>query len=96
MRAAIANNDQEIGTSIILLDEKIDHGPLIAQKRIEVGNWPPKASELEELATHESAKLLLGILPSWLSGDIDAREQNHDIATLCSKYTKGRAHRPAR
>ncbi len=88
VRAAIANDDKAIGTSIILLDEKIDHGPLIAQKRIEVAEWPPRAKELEEIATHESAKLLLSILPGWLKGDIEAREQNHDVATWCPKYAK--------
>lgn len=88
IRAALAHGDREIGTSIILLDEKIDHGPLIAQKKITLPEWPPKASVLEEQATHESAKLLIDILPSWISGEIEAREQNHDIATLCPAYTK--------
>lgn len=88
VRAAIANDDKEIGTSIILLDEKIDHGPLIAQKRIPIDAWPPRASELETLLTSESAKLLINILPSWIAGDIEAREQNHDVATLCPAYTK--------
>ncbi len=88
VRAAIANDDKEVGTSIMLLDEKIDHGPLIAQKRITVPEWPPKASELEDMATLESAKPLIEILPSWLSGDIEARGQNHDVATMCPKYTK--------
>ncbi|OGG56700.1 hypothetical protein A3D71_02555 [Candidatus Kaiserbacteria bacterium RIFCSPHIGHO2_02_FULL_55_20] len=88
VRAAIANNDKEVGTSIMLLDEKIDHGPLIAQKRIALPQCPPKASELEDRATEVSANLLIEILPSWLAGDIEARPQNHDVATTCPKYTK--------
>jgi len=91
IRAAIANGDAETGISIILLDEKIDHGPVIAQKKIAIASpdgWPHKASVLEERATHESAQLLIDILPSWLGGDIEAHEQNHDVATVCPKYTK--------
>lgn len=88
VRAAIAADDRETGTSIILLDEKIDHGPLIAQKRIRVSEWPPRASDLEELSTHESAKLLIDILPSWLMGEIEARPQNHDVATMCPAYIR--------
>ncbi len=88
IRAALAHGDREMGTSIILLDEKIDHGPLIAQKKISPREWPPKASVLEEQATRESAKLLIDILPSWIASEIEAREQNHDIATLCPNYTK--------
>ncbi len=88
VRAAIAHDDKEVGTSIILLDEKIDHGPVIAQKRIAVPEWPPRASDLEKQATLESAQLLIDILPSWLKGEIEAREQNHDIATMCPAYSK--------
>ncbi len=88
VRAAILNDDRSIGTSIILLDEKIDHGPVIAQKKIAVTEWPPRARELEALATRESARLLIEILPSWLKRDIQAHEQNHDVATYCPKITK--------
>lgn len=88
VRAAIANDDKEIGTSIILLDEKLDHGPIIAQKKLVLHEWPPRASEVEELATRESAKLLLEILPSWLDSSIEPHAQNHDLATQCPKYTK--------
>ena len=115
VRAAILNDDREVGTSIILLDERIDHGPVVAQKCIEVPGWsqgkdglarrsfprpsealreggseggPPRASELEERMTHESAKLLIEIMPSWVAGDIEAQEQNHDLATHCPTLEK--------
>src|SRR3989344_9242022 len=77
VRAEIANDDKGVGTSIILLDEKIDHGPVVAQKKLDIPDWPPRASALEERMTLESAKLLVGILPSWIAGDIEAQEQNH-------------------
>lgn len=88
VRAAIANDDREIGTSIILLDEKLDHGPLIAQKKIAPPEWPPRAKELEKLLTHESAKLLIDIMPHWTAGELETREQNHDVATHCPAYDK--------
>ncbi|MDO8481523.1 MAG: methionyl-tRNA formyltransferase, partial [bacterium] len=77
VRAAILNDDRSIGTSIILLDEKIDHGPVIAQKKLAIPEWPPRAQEMEAIATRESARLLIEILPSWLAGEIEAREQSH-------------------
>jgi methionyl-tRNA formyltransferase len=88
VRAAIRNDDREAGTSIMLLDEDLDHGPIIAQKKFVPSPWPPRASELEKELTHESAKLLTDILPHWLNADIEAREQNHEIATLCPAYEK--------
>src|SRR3989338_6747942 len=47
VRAAILNDNREVGTSIILLDEKIDHGPVVAHKKIVVLEWPPRAQEME-------------------------------------------------
>lgn len=88
VRAAILNDDRSVGTSIILLDENIDHGPVVAQKKVPAEDWPPRASELEERMTKESAKLLIDILPSWLKGEIEAREQNHDLATQCPTLSK--------
>lgn len=88
VRAAIAGDDRNVGTSIILLDEKIDHGPVVAQKHIRTSEWPPSAREFERQATLESARLLVEILPSWLNGDIEAREQNHDVSTYCPKFEK--------
>ena len=90
VRSAILNDERNTGISIILLDEKIDHGPIIAQKKIPppAGGWPPRASELEEISTRESAELLIKMLPSWIAGEIDAHEQNHDVATYCENLTK--------
>ncbi|MDO8522460.1 MAG: methionyl-tRNA formyltransferase [bacterium] len=90
VRAAIFNDDHAIGTSIILLDEKIDHGPVVAQRKIypPAGGWPPRAQELEALATRTSVQLLIEILPSWVAGEIEEHEQNHDVATYCPKITK--------
>ncbi|MBI2610503.1 methionyl-tRNA formyltransferase [Candidatus Kaiserbacteria bacterium] len=88
IRSAILNNDKNIGTSIILLVEKLDEGPIIAQKALELPSWPMKASALEDICLRESGQLLARILPAWVAGEIDAREQNHDLATYCEKIKK--------
>ncbi len=88
IRAAILNNDRRIGISLVLMDEKIDHGPIIAQKELHIAEWPPSASELEAIATHESGKLLGAVIKPWISGEIEAREQNHDLETMCPTLKK--------
>jgi len=88
IRAAILNDDGKAGTSLVSMDEQIDHGPLIAQKAFHIENWPPSARELEVFATHESAKLLNAVIEPWVSGEIEAREQNHDLETLCPTLEK--------
>src|SRR3989344_6194010 len=63
IRSAILNDDSNIGTSIILLVEKLDEGPIVAQKPIHPPHWPMRASELENIFIAESGRLLAQILP---------------------------------
>ncbi len=87
IRSAILRDDREVGVTVMLLDEKMDHGPIVAQKRVEVA-WPPRVSELERGLLSEGGKLLAAMLPTWVSGDIDATPQNDDVATYCEKFEK--------
>ena len=92
IRSAILNDEKETGVSIMLLDEKMDHGPLVAQKKVSVdppaGGWPPHGKALDALLAHEGGKLLAQVLPLWVAGEIEAREQNHDLATYCKQFEK--------
>lgn len=38
IQAALLNNDKETGTTLFLLDEKMDHGPILAQREIPITN----------------------------------------------------------
>ncbi|MEK7132475.1 MAG: methionyl-tRNA formyltransferase [Patescibacteria group bacterium] len=88
IRSGILNDEKETGVSIILVDEEMDHGSIVAQKRIVVSSWPPHIEELEEALMREGGKLLAQILPQWVKGEIDSHEQNHDIATYSTKIGK--------
>lgn len=86
--SAILEDEKETGVSIMLLDEKMDHGPILAQARVEVDNWPPKASVLEDILVTEGGKLLAEVVPPWMKGEITPEEQDHDKATFSKKITK--------
>lgn len=88
MRSAILADERATGVTIILVDERMDHGPIVAQKRVELPAWPIKNSELERHLLQEGGALLAAMLPKWVSGEIDAAEQNHDVATYCEKFSK--------
>jgi methionyl-tRNA formyltransferase len=88
IRSAILNDERATGVSIMLLDEKMDHGPLIAQKKVMVEPWPPHGTELDALLAREGGELLVTILPEWIEGKVEAQAQNHDIATICSIFSK--------
>lgn len=80
--------EKETGVTIMRLDEEMDHGPIAAQKKISVANWPPRYEDLENLLSREGGKLLSEILPSWLSGEILPTAQDDLQATYTKKITK--------
>lgn len=88
IRSAILYDEKAVGVSIMLVDEKMDHGPVVAQKKIEVREWPQKNSELEKMLMEAGGALLAQTLPLWVAGEIDAHEQNHDVATYAEKIRK--------
>ncbi|MCE9541270.1 methionyl-tRNA formyltransferase [Candidatus Kaiserbacteria bacterium] len=88
MRSAILNDERDTGVSIMRVDEEMDHGPVVAQKKVIVPEWPPRNSELENLLVPEGGALLARILPEYVAGELHAHEQNHDVATYSTKFTK--------
>ncbi len=87
IQSAILTEDKT-GVTIMLIDEKMDHGPIVAQKEIPISPWPLKASVLEPMLAHEGGRLLAETIPRWISGEIKTHEQEHDMATYTKKFTK--------
>ena len=86
-QAAILNGDKEIGATIIKMDEKIDHGPIVAQFR-EVIQPDDTAESLYKRLFTAGAEVLTTILPAYLEGRIELREQDHLKATFTKKLTR--------
>jgi len=82
------NEPHEAGVTIMQIDEQVDHGPIVAQERIPIPNWPPKGSILEGTLGTLGAKLLVRTIPLWISGSIVPKEQDHNKATFTKKITK--------
>ena len=83
IQTAIFNGEQETGITIMKMDEKIDHGPIIAQKKIILSdreNYQTLEKKLSQLA----ANFLIEILPQYLQNKIKPQKQEHGQAT----YTK--------
>jgi methionyl-tRNA formyltransferase len=84
---ALLNGEQTTGTTIFILDELVDHGPVLAMQELEIdpddtfATLAPKLSEV-------SAQLLIDVLPKYESGEIIPQEQNHEAATKTSMIKK--------
>jgi methionyl-tRNA formyltransferase len=90
VRAAILGNVPETGVTIIRLDEKMDHGPIVAQAKIniEMADWPPPGRVLEEMLAREGGKLLAEVLQDYVAGGITPEPQDDSKATYCKKIVK--------
>jgi methionyl-tRNA formyltransferase len=88
LQTQILNDEKEVGVTIIKLDEKMDHGPIVAQKILSIQNWPVKFDELETITAQAGAKLFAENLSSYLEGKIIPKEQDHTVATFTKKVEK--------
>ena len=89
---AILNGDEETGVTIMLMDEKMDHGPIFAWRELEIRN--PKSEirkyttpELSEILSKMGAELIIETVPKWINGEIKPVTQDEDKATY-SKILK--------
>ncbi|OGE83881.1 MAG: methionyl-tRNA formyltransferase [Candidatus Doudnabacteria bacterium RIFCSPLOWO2_01_FULL_44_21] len=87
IQAAIANGDAETGITLIQMDEKMDHGPLIAAKTINI-NSNDNYMTLHKKLSDTAADLVAETLPKWVSGEIKPYEQNHEKATFVHLLSK--------
>ena len=84
---AILAGDTETGVTIMLTDEEMDHGPILAQCRATI--TPNDTTKtLQEKLAHAGAKLLIETIPRWISGEIKRQEQNHSKATYTKIFKK--------
>jgi methionyl-tRNA formyltransferase len=88
IESQILAGDKDPGISIMLLDAKMDHGPLLATSPVPMPAWPPTATSLRRASNEVAGKLLVELLPDFLSGKIKPQEQDHTQATYTKKFTK--------
>ncbi len=100
IESAILSNESHTGVTIMLLDEEMDHGPIVAQRQYKGLTFakvrplqrsdlccPPKGSVLTHDLAHFGGALLVEIIPEWMSG-LKAVPQDHTQATYTKKITK--------
>jgi methionyl-tRNA formyltransferase len=86
IQSVILNGESETGVTIYQLDEKMDHGPILAQRTFSLDGTETYL-ELEERLAQIGGDLLTDILPRYLAGECLAKPQDHKQATFTKKYT---------
>ena len=85
--AAILAGDDTTGITIMRLNEGLDTGPLLAQADLAIAPEDTTASLGEKLAVL-GAELLIGTLPGWIGGEIQAQPQDDALASYCQRLSK--------
>lgn len=83
----LLNGDKETGITIMLMDEGMDTGPILAQKAIKISSDEMLPGLMERLA-REGASLLAETLPQWIDEKIEPKDQDASKATLCQLIEK--------
>lgn len=78
---AVLNNEKETGVSIIKLDGKVDHGPILAQAKEEIRS-NDTAQSLYERLFEMGSDLLYQNIKQYIKGELKLIGQDHKKATF--------------
>ena len=85
---AILHGDKEVGVTIMKMDERMDHGPVIVASNFQLSaSSRPVYRELHDKLAELGADLLMEALPKYIRGEIAPEPQNDAKATY-SKILK--------
>ncbi len=85
--AAILAGDTVTGSTIMLMDEGMDTGPILAQATMPI-RPDDTAGTLGERLARQGAELLSATLPMWLAGEIEPQPQPEEGVTICRLIRK--------
>ncbi|KKT42259.1 methionyl-tRNA formyltransferase [Candidatus Giovannonibacteria bacterium RIFCSPHIGHO2_02_43_13] len=90
IQSAILNGDSETGVSIILLDEKTDHGSIVAKREFSILNsqFSITYTQLHDALAELGAELLFETIPKWMNGEIIPHPQDDSRATFTKLIKK--------
>ncbi|MEI6288483.1 MAG: methionyl-tRNA formyltransferase [bacterium] len=87
IQSALLAGETETGISIMLMDAKMDHGPILTQEKIKLLGEETNKSLHDDLA-QIGAPILINTIKKYLHQEITPTEQNHAEATFCKTISK--------
>jgi len=83
---AIIHNEQETGVTMHFMSDRIDEGPIIAQRRVLI-QFNDTWVDVKDRIDRESELLLSEVAPALLSGNITGTPQNSDCSSYFNRRT---------
>lgn len=87
IQTTILKGDKKTGVTIILMDEEIDHGPIMSVKEIEI-NKKITYLELHNKLAKLGVKLLVNTISEWINEEIKPIDQSESEATYTKFFKK--------
>lgn len=88
VQAQILAGDERFGVSVMLLDEKMDHGPVLAQETLPGNHGSKTAEDIYPLLFSRGGALLVRTLSKFLVGKVTPLPQNDRAATFSKPIRK--------
>lgn len=88
IESQILADEKPVGVSVMLMDEEMDHGPILAQLPLTIPNWPISRIILTELLAIQNGMLAAQTVIEYMESLVTPTPQNHDGATYTKKITK--------
>jgi methionyl-tRNA formyltransferase len=85
--AALLNDDQKTGITIMKMDPGVDTGPILNQRELDIQS-EDTAGTLTLRLSELGGTLLVDTLPAYLSGEIQPQPQNEQLATYAPLLKK--------
>lgn len=87
IQSAILNGEKTTGITLMLMDAKMDHGPIIKKAEIPIFENEMK-EDLSVRLSQTASELFISTAPTFISGKIKPIEQDHNLATFCKILTR--------
>lgn len=84
---AILSGDKETGVSIIRIDDKVDHGPIVAQAKESIHPTDTSETLLKRLFKR-GAELIDQNIDKYIKGELKPSEQDHSLATFTKIFRR--------
>lgn len=88
IESTILAGDKKTGVSIMILDEKMDHGPIINQEEEIIDDEYDDFITLSERLEKRGAELLVKTIPDFINGELKLKRQNDTQASYCRLIKK--------
>jgi len=87
IQAALLNGDKAMKVSVMQMDAKMDHGPVLDKLDIKIDE-NDNYTTLEKKILEKSPQFLINTLKKYLNNEIKPQEQDHDKATFTKMIKK--------